>query len=137
MYEFWYDYVKPKYGEKSKLCYMDTDSFIVYKKKTDPIYKDIAKDIETRFDYSNHELDRVLPKGKSKIVIGLMKDELGGKIVTKFAGLRAKTYSYLIDDGSRDTKAKVTKKYVIKRKLKFENYKNCFEAIQLENKINH
>ena len=49
MYEFWYDYVKPKYSEKAKLCYMDTDSFIVYIKTYD-IYKDIAKDIETRFD---------------------------------------------------------------------------------------
>ena len=66
-----------------------------------------------------------------------MKDELGGKIMTKFVGLRAKTYSYLIDDGSEDKKAKGTKKCVIKRKLKFENYKNCLEATQLENKTNH
>ena len=93
MYEFWYDYVKPKYGEKVKLCYMDTDSFIVYI-KTDDIYKDIAEDVETRFDTSNYELDRPLPKGKNKKVIGLMKDELGGKIITKFVGLRAKTYNY-------------------------------------------
>ena len=80
MYEFWYDYVKPKYGEKVKLCYMDTDSFIVYI-KTDDIYKDIAEDVETRFDTSNYELDRPLPKGKNKKVIGLMKDELGGQIM--------------------------------------------------------
>ena len=66
-----------------------------------------------------------------------MKDGLGGKIITKFVELRAKTYSYLIDDGSEDKKAKGTKKCVIKRKLKFENYKNCLEATQLENKINH
>ena len=64
-----------------------------------------------------------------------MKDGLGGKIITKFVELRAKTYSYLIDDGSEDKKAKGTKKCVIKRKLKFENYKNCLEATQLENKI--
>ena len=136
MYEFWYDYVKPKYGEKVKLCYVDTDSFIVYI-KTDDIYKDIAEDVETRFDTSNYELDRPLPKGKNKKVIGLMKDELGGKIMTKFVGLRAKIYSYLIDDGSEDKKAKGTKKCVIKRKLKFENYKNCLEATQLDNKIKH
>ena len=66
-----------------------------------------------------------------------MKDELGGKIMTKFVGLRVKTYSYLIDDGTEDKKAKRTKKCVIKRKLKFENYKNCLEATQLENKINY
>ena len=76
-------------------------------------------------------------KEKIKKVLGLMKDELGGKIMTKFVGLRAKTYSYLIDDGSEDKKAKGTKNCVIKRKLKFENYKNCLEATQLENKINH
>ena len=114
MYEIWYDYVKSKYGEKAKLCYMDTDGFIVYL-KTDDIYKDIAEDVETRFDTSNYELeynsiDRPLPKGKNKKVIGLMKDKLRGKVMTKFIGLRAKTYSYLIDDGSEDKKAKGTKK---------------------------
>ena len=61
MYQFWYDYVKPKHGEKAKLCYVDTDSFIVYI-KTDDIYKDIAEDVETRFDTSNYELDRPMPK---------------------------------------------------------------------------
>ena len=75
IYEFLYDYVKSKYGEKAKSCYMDTDSFIVYI-KTD----DIAKDVETRFDTSNYELDWPLPKGKNKKVIGLMKDELGAKL---------------------------------------------------------
>ena len=59
MYEFWYDYVKPKYGKKAKLCYTDTDSFIVYI-KTNDIYKDIVEDVETRFDTSNYELDRPL-----------------------------------------------------------------------------
>ena len=136
MYEFWYDYVKPKYGEKVKLCYMDTDSFIVYI-KTEDIYKDIAEDVETRFDTSNYELDRPLPKGKNKKVIGLMKDELGGKIMTKFVGLRAKTYSYLIDDGSEDKKAKSTKNCFIKRKRKLESYKNCLEANYLDNKIKY
>ena len=66
-----------------------------------------------------------------------MKDELGGRIVTKFVRLRAKTYSYLLDDSSEDKKAKGTKMCVIKRKLKFQNYKNCLEATQLENKINY
>ena len=63
MYEFWYDYVKPKDGEKAKLCYMDTDSFIVYI-KTEDIYLDIAKYVETRFDTTNYELSRSFPKGK-------------------------------------------------------------------------
>ena len=70
MPKFWYDYVRRKYNEKAKLCYMDTDTFIVYM-KTDDIYKDIAEDVETRFNTSNHEsecdsIDRPLPKGKIK-----------------------------------------------------------------------
>ena len=69
--------------------------------------------------------------------MGLMKDELGDKAKTKSAGLRAKTYSYLTDDGSEEKKAKNTKMCTIKRKLKFENYKNHLEATQLQNKINH
>ena len=73
--------------------------------KTDDIYKNIAEEVETRFDTPNYELERPLPKGKNKKVIGLMKDELGEKIMTKFVGLRAKTYSYLIDDRSEEEKS--------------------------------
>ena len=65
-----------------------------------------------------------------------MKDELGGKIMTKFVRLRAKTYNYLIDEGSEDKKPKGTKKCVIKIKFKFANYKNCLEEAKLENKVN-
>ena len=72
MQEFWYDYVKPRYGEKAKLCYIDTDSFIVYI-KTEGIYMDIAKDVVTRFDTSNCELDRPFSKEKNKKVVGLIK----------------------------------------------------------------
>ena len=99
MYEFWYDYVKPKSGGKTSLRHINTDSFIVYI-KADDIYKDISEDVETRFDTSNSELDKPFPKGKNKKVIGLMKDELGGKIMMKFVRLRVKTYSYFIDDSS-------------------------------------
>ena len=89
---------------------MDIDSFIVYIKAGD-IYKDIAEDLENRFDTSNYELDRQLLKGKNKKVIGLEKDELGEKIMKKFFGLRSKTYSYFIDDGSEEkNKTKGTKK---------------------------
>ena len=66
-----------------------------------------------------------------------MKDQLGGKYMTKFFGLRAKTYNYLINDGSEDEKSKDARKCAIKRKLKFENYKNRLRATQLENKIKH
>ena len=108
IYEFWNDYVK------RKSCYMDTDSSTVYI-KTDDNYKDIAEDVETRFDTSNYKLecnsiDKPLPKGKNKKVIGLIKDELGGKFITKFVRLRAKFYSYLINDGSEDQKQKAQKR---------------------------
>ena len=112
---------------------MDTSSFIV-NIKAGYIYKEMAEDVEKRFDISNYELGRPLPKGKNKKGIGLMKDKLRGKIMKE---LVKKTYSYLIDDGSEDEKAKGTNKNVIKRKLRFENYKNCLEASQLENEIKH
>ena len=124
MYEFWYDYMKPKYGNDVKLCYMDTDSFIMNIKTNDfyediandvenrfdtsnyevtnYFYEDIANDVENRFDTSNYEVKRPLPMGKNKKIIGLMKDELGGKIITEFVTLRPKTYSYLTDDGKED-----------------------------------
>ena len=73
MYEFWYDYMKPKYGDNVKLCYMDIDSFIMHI-KTEDFYKDIANDVEKRFDTSSYEINRPLPTGKNKKVIGLMKD---------------------------------------------------------------
>ena len=92
MYEFWYDYRKPKYGNDVKLCYMDTDSFVM-NIKTNDFYKDISSDVENRFDTSNYEVNRPLPMGKNKKVIGLMKDELGGEIITEFITLRPKTYS--------------------------------------------
>ena len=93
--------------------------------KTEDFYKDIANDVEKRFDTSNYEVDRPLPTGKNKKVIGLMKNELGGKIITEIVALRPKTYSYLTDDCKEHKKAKGTKKYVIKRELKFNNYKDC------------
>ena len=124
MYEFWSDYMKPKYGDNVKLCYTDTDSFIM-KIKTEDFCKDIGNDVEKRFDTSNYEVDRPLPTGKNKKVIGLMKDELGGKIITEFVALRPKNYSHLKDDCKEDKKAKGTKKCVIKRELKFNNYKDC------------
>ena len=124
MYEFWYNYMKPKYGDRVKLCYIDTDSFIMHI-KTGDFYKDIAYDVEKRFDTSNYEINRPLPIGKNKKMIGLMKDELWGKIMTEFVAFRPKTYSYLTDDYKEYKKAKETKKCVLKRRLKFSDYKDC------------
>ena len=115
MYEFWHDFMKPKNNDNVRLCYMDTDSFVRHI-KTNDFYKDIASDVENKFDTSNYEVNRPLPTGKNKKVIGLMKDELGGKIITEFVTLRPKTYSFLTDDGKQDKKKKyitINKKYVI------------------------
>ena len=118
MYEFWYDYMKLKYGDNVKLCYIDTNSFKM-PIKTEDFYKNIV--VEKRFDTSKHEYDRPLPKEKNKKVIRLIKDELGGKIMTKFVALRPKTYPYLMDDGWSEKKGK-GKKCVIN---KFNDYKDC------------
>ena len=88
---------------------MDIDSFILYI-KTDDIFQDIVGDTKTGFDTSNYELARPFPKGKTEKVIGLMKNDLGGKILIKLVGPKAKTYSYLINYVSEDKKAKGTEK---------------------------
>ena len=123
MYEFWYDYIKPKYGDKARLCYMDTDSFVM-NIKTEDFYKDIASDVERWFDTSNYDKkdNRPLPIGKNKKVIGLFKDELGGKIMIEFCALRAKAYAYRLDDDTEKKKANGTKKCIVKREITFKNY---------------
>ena len=74
MYELWYDYMKRKHGNKVKLCYMDTDSFVM-SIKTNDFYKDIVNDVDKRFDTSNYDCNRPLPIGKNKKLFGLIKDE--------------------------------------------------------------
>ena len=124
MYEFWYDYMKPKYGNDVKLYYMDTDSFVM-NIKTNDFYKDISRDVDNKFDTSNYEVNRLLPMEKNKKVLGLMKGELAGEIITEFITLRPKTYSYLTDNDKEDKKAKGTKKCEIKKTIKFNDYKKC------------
>ena len=123
--EFWYDYLKPKYGDKVKLCYIDTDSFVTYI-ETEDFYKDIANDVDKWFDTSNYDKkdESPLPTGKNEKVIGMFKDELGGMIMTKFCVLRAKAYAYLMEDGSEHKKAKRTKKCIVKWEIIFGNYKD-------------
>ena len=126
MYEFHYDYMLPKYGDHIKLCYMDTDSF-VYDIETKDFYKDIAGDVEMRFDTSGY-CNRPLPIGKNKKVIGLMKDELGGEIMKEFISLRPKMYSYRVGTSVgtlEPKKCKGIKKCVVKKTITFEDYKRC------------
>ena len=133
MYEFHYDYMIPKYarsaseahGDKLKLCYMDTDS-LIYSIET-KVYKDIANDVESRFDTSGYPNDglRPLPIGKNKKVIGLMKDELGGEIIKEFISLRPKMYSYRVGS-SEPKKCKGIKKCVVKKTKVSKIIKNAY-----------
>ena len=118
MYEFHYDYMEPKYGENLKICYTDTDS-LVYHIKTEDFYEDIAGDVKEKFDTSGYKKEdaRPLPIGLNKKVIGLMNDELGGKIMTEFVALRPKLYAY--------QRCKRIKKCVVKKTLDFDDYKKC------------
>ena len=113
------------YENNVKLCYMDTDSFIIHI-KTEDFYKYIADGVK-KFDTSNYSEDdkRPFPRGMNKKVIGLIKDELGRGIAIGFDALRPKTYSYLTDDDNNVKQAKGTKERAIKRILKFNDYKNC------------
>ena len=124
MYEFQYDYIKRKYSDnKLKLCYMDTDS-LIYSIRTEDFYRDIAEDVEARFDTSGYVPYRPLLIGKNKKVIELMKDELGGEIMKEFMSLRPKMYSYRIKN-SEPKKCKGIKKCVVKQTISFEDYKRC------------
>ena len=140
MYKSHYDYMLPKYaqstgeahGNRISLCYMDTESFI-YEIETEDFYEDIADDIESRFNTSGYRDDglRPLPVGMNKKVIGLMKDELGGDIMREFVELRPKMYAYKVE--SKEFKrCKGIKKCVVKKNIKFEDYKRCLMTGEME-----
>ena len=139
MYKFWCDYIKAKYGEKAN-CVIWTQIFpyFIAHIKTEDIYQEISEDVEKRFNASNYEIDRPLPIGKNKKVIGVMNDKLIGQIRKKFVGLRSKTYSYLKENKREENKrAKVTKKCVVKRKLQFEDYKKYLKSSQIINMVSY
>ena len=117
MYDFHYNYIKPKYGENSRLLFTDTDS-LMYEIKTEDFYKDISPDVEKMFDTSNYpkEHESGIKTGLNKKVIGMMKDECGGKQIEEFVGLRAKLYSYKMCESGKVTKrCKGVKKNVIEK----------------------
>ena len=101
MYKLWYDCKKPKYEDRAKLCYTDTDSVIIYI-ITEDFFEDIVGDVKIWFDTSNYDENdkRPLPIGINKRVHGFFRDELGGKIIKEVVALRVKTYAYLTDDDS-------------------------------------
>ena len=143
MYDFHYGYMKPKYGDRARLLFTDTDS-LCCGIRTDDFYEDIAEDVPKRFDTSNYPEGHPIG-GANKKVLGIMKDEAGGKIISEFVGLRSKLYAYKIMEyegkcekefcdgscndkgciGNGSKKCKGVKKSVVKNSITFENYKDC------------
>ena len=139
MYRFHYDYVKPKWGDKAKLLFTDTDS-LCYEIQTDDFYEDIKDDAPEWFDTSNYEEDHPLFSKKNKKQVGFMKDECGGNQILRFVGLRSKLYAYEIDR-ERDNngkwkynvqkkKCKGVRKYIIKKDITIGDYEECLFSKQ-------
>ena len=126
MFDFHYNYIKDKYGTKAELLFTDTDS-LMYQIQTEDFYKDISKDVESKFDTSDYPQSHPsgIPTGLNKKVIGMFKDEVAGKQITHFIGLRPKLYSFKIEDGKNVKKCKGIKKSVVSKGITFEHYFDC------------
>ena len=126
MFDFHYKYIKPKYDKQAKLLFTDTDSFL-YEIQTEDFYKDISGDVKDRFDTSDYPKNHpsVIVTGINKKVLGMFKDEAAGKNITEFVGLRAKLYSYKMEEGKENKKCKGIKKAVVEKSITHENYKTC------------
>ena len=129
MYDFHYNYIKPKYGDKAKLLFTDTDS-LMYLIETEDFFKDISGDVKDRFDTSDYPENHPsgIPTGINKKVLGMFKDEVGGKIIKEFVGLRAKLYSYKMDEGEESKKCKGVKRQVVATSITHEDYKTCLRT---------
>ena len=130
-------YIKAKYGDKAKLLFTDTDS-LMYEIETEDFYKDISGDVREKFDTSNYPSGHPsgIETGVNKKVIGLMKDEAGGKSIGKFVGLRAKNYSFMLES-KEQKKCKGIKKSVTKNNISFKDYETClFSNISQLRKMN-
>ena len=134
MFDFHYNYIRKKYGDKAELLFTDTDS-LMYLIQTQDVYKDLSKDIKKKFDTSDYPENHPsgIKTGVNKKVIGKFKDEAAGKQITHFVGLRPKLYTYKIEEEGEKRKAKGVKKNVIKKSLSFEDYKKIkhYETIML------
>ena len=126
MFDFHYNYIKNKYGDKAELLFTDTDS-LMYLIQTDDFYHNINKDVKKKFDTSDYPENHPsgIKTGVNKKVIGKFKDEAAGKQITHFVGLRPKLYTFKVEEKGETRKAKGVKKNVIKKSLSFEDYKKC------------
>ena len=129
MFDFHYKYIKPKYGKQAKLLFTDTDSFL-YEIQTEDFYKDISGDVKDRFDTSEYPEGHPsgIPTGVNKKVLGMFKDEAKGKNIKEFVGLRAKLYSYKMEEGKENKKCKGIKKAVVEKSISHNDYKTCLET---------
>ena len=129
MYDFHYNYIKTKYGDKAKLLFTDTDS-LLYEIQTEDFYKDISGDVKDRFDTSNYPENHPsgIPTGINNKVVGMFKDEEAGDNIKEFVGLRAKLYSYKMEKGKENKKCKGIKKAVVAKSIRHENYKKCLQT---------
>ena len=129
MFDFHYNYIKSKYADKAKLLFTDTDS-LMYEIQTEDFYKDISGDVKDKFDTSDYPENHPsgIPTGENKKVLGMMKDEVAGKIIKEFVGLRSKLYSFVMDDGGETKKCKGIKKQVVERSIMHEHYKTCLKT---------
>ena len=125
MYNFHYNYIKPKYNDKALLLMTDTDS-LCYEIETEDFYKDISSDVESKFDTSAYPKDHPsgIKTGVNKKVIGMMKDECSGEVMEGFVGLRAKLYATKMYSGEESKKCKGINKVVTKNDIAFEDYKD-------------
>ena len=131
MFDFHYNYMKQKYGDKAKLLFTDTDS-LMYEIETSDFYKDISGDVENKFDTSNYPSNHPsdIPSGFNKKVLGMFKDEAGGKVIDEFVGLRAKLYSYRMLEGEEDKKCKGVKNRLLKRVFLMKTINSvCFREL--------
>ena len=138
MYEFHYNYIKPKYGDKAKLLFTDTDS-LIYEIKTEDFYMDISGDVKDRFDTSDYPPNHIsgIPTGCNKKVLGMFKDEVAGRCIEEFVGLRAKLCSYKMFEGKENKRCKGVIKSVVKRSITHGDYKTClFTGKELIRKMN-
>ena len=126
MYDFHYNYIKRKYGDRAKLLFTDTDS-LCYVIETDDVYEDLFRDREL-FDNSNYKEDSKFYFDENKKVIGKFKDETAGEPITGFAGLKSKMYCYKTNDGKDHKTAKGVQKNAIERDLKYEYYIACLQT---------
>ena len=126
MYDLFYDFVKPNWGDKAEALFNDTDSLALFV-NTEDVNRDIAPHVDKWFDTSKYKPDNPmgLPAGVNAGVIGKFKDEEPHDVITEFVGLRSKCYAYKTLVGSEQKKNKGIKKVVIRKHISFDDYKDC------------